>query len=183
MLTTNDAAIDKQFRLLRQHAMSISDTARHAAESVVFEEYPQVGFNYRMTDIQAAVGRVQLKRLEAIVQRRREVAAAYTEALRGVAGLHPELVKLVGRMRWRTSYGQNILNHSKEVAWLAGMMAAELGLDVALAKRGALLAELGAVPGLDARSRGKALAYLTAFFDDIASDERAAAKILKRCLG
>ncbi len=92
MLTTNDPALDRRFRLLRQHAMSVSDTVRHAAKTVVFEEYLEVGFNYRMTDIQAAVGRVQLRRLPEMLGPRLELARRYDEALRFIAGLLPPYV-------------------------------------------------------------------------------------------
>lgn len=87
MLTTRHADWDKQFRLLRQHAMSVPDTVRHGSNQVIFESYPTVGYNYRMTDIQAAVGREQLKRLPGIVRERRELAARYCELLAPIAGL------------------------------------------------------------------------------------------------
>ncbi|HEY4216867.1 MAG TPA: ribonuclease Y [Gemmatimonadaceae bacterium] len=97
-------------------------------------------------------GRIHPGRIEEVVNKsRKEVDVQITETGEqaaydaGVHGLHPELIKLVGRMRWRTSYGQNILQHSKETAWLAAIMATELGLDVAMARRGALLHDVGKV--------------------------------------
>jgi dTDP-4-amino-4,6-dideoxygalactose transaminase len=84
MITTRHADWDRQFRLLRQHAMSVPDTVRHGSAQVIFESYPTVGYNYRMTDIQAAVGREQIKRLASIVRERRGLEQRYRELLRGV---------------------------------------------------------------------------------------------------
>lgn len=81
MLTTNNKKYDSQFRLLRQHGMSVSDIARHHANKLIFEEYSITGYNYRMTDIQAAIGIAQLARLPMIVKKRRKMAAIYNRKL------------------------------------------------------------------------------------------------------
>jgi dTDP-4-amino-4,6-dideoxygalactose transaminase len=87
MITTNNKDWDAKCRLLRQHGMSVPDTVRHGSAKVIFESYPIVGFNYRMTDIQAAVGREQLRRLPEIVARRREIADQYRELMRDIPGV------------------------------------------------------------------------------------------------
>lgn len=102
MLTTGDSSLDRVFRLLRQHGMSVPDSVRHASTEVLFEEYPVVGFNYRMTDIQGAIGREQLKRLPALLERRRELASRYTRALADVPGIVLPREPEWARSNWQT---------------------------------------------------------------------------------
>lgn len=82
MLTTDHPEYDRTFRLLRQHGMNVSDIQRHQAKKVIFEEYLTTGFNYRMTDIQAAIGIAQLKKLPGIVSERRRLASIYDRLIR-----------------------------------------------------------------------------------------------------
>jgi dTDP-4-amino-4,6-dideoxygalactose transaminase len=81
MITTTDDALAERMRRVRQHAMGLSDLARHSSSKVMIESYDEVGFNYRMTDLQAAVGLVQLQRLDGMLARRRELAARYSSHL------------------------------------------------------------------------------------------------------
>jgi perosamine synthetase len=102
MLTTRHADWDKNFRLWRQHSMSVADTVRHGSNQVIFESYPEVGFNYRMTDVQAAIGREQLKRLPELISRRRELAARYRELLGDVAALQLPHEPEWARSNWQS---------------------------------------------------------------------------------
>lgn len=87
MLTTSRADWAGRARTLREHAMTISAADRHGSVLAPAESYSEVGFNYRMTDLQAAVGIVQLQRLDEVVARRRELAARYGDAIASIAGL------------------------------------------------------------------------------------------------
>jgi perosamine synthetase len=81
MITTCNEELAARLRRLRQHAMTVSDMARHSSNTVMIESYDEVGFNYRMTDLQAAVGLVQLDRLPGMLERRRQLASRYSARL------------------------------------------------------------------------------------------------------
>ena len=89
MITTDDAEWAARLRRLREHGMNASAAQRHASNKPVLEAYLEVGYNYRMTDVQAAIGLVQLQKLDAMIARRRELAARYDALLQGVLGLTP----------------------------------------------------------------------------------------------
>ncbi|MGE7414886.1 DegT/DnrJ/EryC1/StrS family aminotransferase [Methylobacterium tarhaniae] len=120
MLVTRHAAWDRQFRLWRQHGMGVSDVARHASRAVVFEDYPTTGYNYRLTDLQAAIGRVQLARLDAIVAERRRLAGLYAEALAGLpveVPVEPDWA----RSNWQ-SYAVRLGTGADQVAVMQGLL-------------------------------------------------------------
>ncbi len=123
------------------------DTVVVSCFDPVRREVARLALERLISDGRIHPGRIEdvIKKAQADVDQQIQEAGEQAVYDVGVHGLHPELIKLVGRMRFRTSYGQNLLKHTEEVCWLAGIMAAELKLDVDLAKRGALLHDIGKV--------------------------------------
>ena len=102
MITTNNPEYDTQFKRWRCHGMSMSSDARHGAKTVQFEEYVELGYNYRLTDIQAAIGRAQLRKVPEIVRRRRELAARYRILLHDIPGLELPIEPEWARSNWQS---------------------------------------------------------------------------------
>ncbi|WP_082548826.1 DegT/DnrJ/EryC1/StrS aminotransferase family protein [Rhizobacter sp. Root404] len=126
MLTTKRAEWDAQFRLLRQHAMSVPDTVRHGSDQVIFESYPTVGFNYRMTDIQAAIGREQLRRLPEIIVDRRRLASRYAAMLQSVPGVSAPCEPSHLRSNWQ-SYCVRLPQHCEQIEVMQSLLDRQIG--------------------------------------------------------
>lgn len=109
MITTNNPELDARFRLLRHHGMNVPDTVRHGSKKVIHENYLTSGYNYRMTDIQAAVGIEQLKRLDHIVSERHRLAATYAELLGNILYLKLPNIENDIRGNWQ-SYPVRLLH-------------------------------------------------------------------------
>jgi perosamine synthetase len=121
MLTTSDPECDRKFRLCRQHGMSVPDTVRHGSRQVIFEDYLVIGFNYRMTDVQAAVGRKQLERLPDLVSRRRAIAASYAELLGNIDGVALPVEPEWARSNWQ-SYCVRLPNRVDQKAVMQSLL-------------------------------------------------------------
>jgi perosamine synthetase len=123
MITTPHADWNAKFKLLRQHGMSVPDTVRHGSNQVIFESHPVLGYNYRMTDIQAAVGREQLRRLPGMVERRREIADAYRALLSSAQWIGVPHEPKWARTNWQ-SYAVRLPDHVDQKAVMQKMLDA-----------------------------------------------------------
>jgi perosamine synthetase len=146
MLTTSDPGFDRKFRLFRQHGMSVPDTVRHGSQQVIFEDYVMVGFNYRMTDVQAAIGRKQLQRLPELVARRRRLAAQYAELLGDIEELGLPVEPDWARSNWQ-SYCVRLPNRVNQRAVMQNL------LDKGIATRRGIMCSHRAAPYLAQKER------------------------------
>jgi dTDP-4-amino-4,6-dideoxygalactose transaminase len=102
MITTANEKWDRQIRLWRHHGMNVPAHARHVSDRVIWETYDELGYNYRMTDIQGAVGREQIRRLDGIVARRRALAARYTKLLASIPAVTPPFEPEWAHSNWQS---------------------------------------------------------------------------------
>lgn len=135
MITTDRADLAARLRLLRQHGMSVNDLQRHGSKTVVSEEYTLLGYNYRLTDVQAAIGLAQLRKVPTLVGRRREIAACYDAAFARLPGVtlfqepadarwnqQTYLIRLTGRtVQERDAFMQRLLDEG--IASRRGIMS------------------------------------------------------------
>ncbi len=152
---------DMKGRIIGREGRNIRSIEARTGVDIIIDDTPETVVVSSLNPIRREIARISLEklindgrihpaRIEEIVsdvekEVEREIQKAGEAALfdLGIPSMHPELVKLVGRLKYRTSYSQNILNHSIEVAFICGILAAEIGYDVKLAKRGGLLHDIG----------------------------------------
>ena len=151
MIATPDAELAERLRRLRQHGMSVNDRARHESKALVFEEHTEVGFNYRMTDIQAAVGIVQLGRLETLLAARRAIARRYDAAFGGLAWL-----RTPARPSWVETNEQSYSVYLRPEAPIARNALMQRLLDLGIASRRGVMTS-HREPAYSERCRGLSL--------------------------